>query len=306
MKLATYLSAIDDAEHVAVVADDVLHGLPGPASMIELLAGCRAAAEEASRTAYCDPFELVPIGSAQLRVPVPRPPYVRDFMAFEEHAVTTAKGAGREVHPVWYLQPVFYFTNPAAVKGPRDPVEISPCSAAFGYELEVAVVIGRPGADIAGKNAADHIAGYVLLCDWSARDLQQREMAAGLGPVKGKDSATSFGPYLVTPDELDHRLDLQMTATVNGTPYSAGRLSSLYWSFAQMVSYASRGTELRTGDVLGSGTVGSGSILDLRYQHGRDRYPWLAAGDVVMLSAQGLGIIETTVRAVRSPAALLG
>jgi 2-keto-4-pentenoate hydratase/2-oxohepta-3-ene-1,7-dioic acid hydratase in catechol pathway len=180
-------------------------------------------------------------------------------------------------------------------------VEIPPGSAAFDYELEVAVVIGRPGANIPVASAREHIAGYTILCDWSARDLQELEMRAGLGPAKGKDSATSLGPWLVTPDELEDRrhrngFDLAMTASVNGTPYSTGNLADLHWSFEQMISFASRGTELRTGDVIGSGTVGTGCILELSRVHGTETFPWLRPGDRVRLEVERLGSVESTIQ----------
>ncbi len=134
--------------------------------------------------------------------PVPRPPSIRDFMAFEEHVVTASAAIGLTVDPLWYAQPVFYFTNPAALRGAHDPVAISPGSAAFDYELEVAAVIGREGSDLTPEEAVEHIAGYTLFCDWSARDLQGEEMKLNLGPAKGKDSASSCGPWMLTPDEL--------------------------------------------------------------------------------------------------------
>ncbi|MDT7615713.1 MAG: hypothetical protein QOF00_3160 [Pseudonocardiales bacterium] len=284
MRWATYVSPLAGTERPALVVDGVLHGLRGDEQLIDLLDRLPAAAEQA----VADPLEVVPEAGVVLRAPVPVPPSIRDFMAFEEHVVTSMQAIGQELHPTWYEIPVFYFTNPAAVLGPHDAVEISPGSEMFDYELEVAAVIGTPGSDLDPADAASHIAGYTILCDWSARDLQMREMALGLGPAKGKDSATSLGPYLVTPDELGS-LDLAMTASVNGTPYSAGNLSDLYWSFAQLVAYASRGTRLVPGDVIGSGTVGTGCILELSRVHGTEKYPWLAAGDEVRLEVAGLG-----------------
>jgi 2-keto-4-pentenoate hydratase/2-oxohepta-3-ene-1,7-dioic acid hydratase in catechol pathway len=215
-------------------------------------------------------------------------------MAFEEHLVTSAAATGTSVPPVWYDQPVFYFSNPAAIKGPYDDVPMAPGTAQYDYELEVAAVIGRPGSDLTPADAESHIAGYVLFCDWSARDLQLKEMTIGLGPAKGKDTATSLGPFLVTPDELEARrsgngYDIPMTASVNGTTYSQGNWRDLFWSFGQMLAYASRGTELRTGDVIGSGTVGTGCILELSQVHGSDHYPWLKPGDRVELDIGPLG-----------------
>jgi 2-keto-4-pentenoate hydratase/2-oxohepta-3-ene-1,7-dioic acid hydratase in catechol pathway len=228
-------------------------------------------------------------------------------MAFEEHVVTSAKALGLGVDPLWYEIPVFYFTNPAAICGPADNVPIPPGSVAFDYELEVAAVIGTPGRDIPAHEAESHIAGYTVLCDWSARDLQEREMKLNLGPSKGKDSATSLGPVLVTPDELEpyrahHSYDLAMTASVNGRQYSNGNLSAIHWGFARFVEHASRGTELRTGDIIGSGTVGTGRILELSGTHGSGTYPWLAPGDVVTLAVEHLGQITAQVMPNNRPA----
>jgi 2-keto-4-pentenoate hydratase/2-oxohepta-3-ene-1,7-dioic acid hydratase in catechol pathway len=301
VRWATYHSPAAGAERPALLVDGALHGLRGDERLIDLLDRLPDAAERA----VADPLEIVPEADAVLRAPIPAPPSIRDFMAFEEHVVTSMQAIGQVLDPTWYEIPVFYFTNPAAVLGPRDDVAISPGSSMFDYELEVAAVIGTPGSDIDPAGAAAHIAGYTILCDWSARDLQMREMKLGLGPAKGKDSATSLGPYLVTPDELGD-LDLAMTASVNGTPYSAGRLSDLYWSFEQLIAYASRGTRLVPGDVIGSGTVGTGCILELSRVHGAERYPWLAAGDEVRLSVQGLGEQRARVTAGRAPIPLGG
>jgi 2-keto-4-pentenoate hydratase/2-oxohepta-3-ene-1,7-dioic acid hydratase in catechol pathway len=292
MRWVTYVSPADGGERTGVLRDGEIHGVSG--QLIDLLA-------HEGLAQVGDPVEIVPEADARLRAPVPFPPSIRDFMAFEEHVVTSMQAIGREVDPVWYEIPVFYFTNSAAVRGPRDPVEISPGSTAFDYELEVAAVIGRPGANIPVAAAREHIAGYSILCDWSARDLQELEMRAGLGPAKGKDTATSLGPWLVTPDELEGRrrgngFDLAMTASVNGTTYSTGNLADLFWSFEQMISFASRGTELRAGDVIGSGTVGSGCILELSRVRGTETFPWLHPGDRVRLEVQRLGSLESTIQ----------
>jgi 2-keto-4-pentenoate hydratase/2-oxohepta-3-ene-1,7-dioic acid hydratase in catechol pathway len=292
MRWVTYVSPRDGRERAGMLRDGAIHGVREP--LTELFA-------HKAPAPVVDTVEVVSEGDARLRAPVPSPPSIRDFMGFEEHVVTSMRAIGREVDPVWYEIPVFYFTNPAAVCGPRDPVEISPGSAAFDYELEVAAVIGRPGANIPVAAAREHIAGYTILCDWSARDLQELEMRVGLGPTKGKDSATSLGPWLVTPDELEDRrqgngFDLAMTASVNGTTYSSGNLADLHWSFEQMISFAARGTELRVGDVIGSGTVGSGCILELSRVHGTETFPWLRPGDRVRLEVERLGSLESTIQ----------
>jgi len=307
MKWATYASPTDGTDRVGVmVGAEILGAEPG-VSLIELLRRHGSDLSGAADLLVAAPTERIPLAGIELRAPIPVPPSIRDFMAFEYHAVNSNKAIGLELSKVWYEIPVFYFTNPAAIRGHRDSVAISPGSAMFDFELEVAAVIGRPGSDIAVADAGDHIAGFTIFCDWSARDLQMQEMQIGLGPAKGKDSATSLGPWLVTPDELAsartaNGYDLRMTATVNGKPYSSGTWADLYWSFEQMICYASRGTTLVPGDVIGSGTVGTGCILELSRVHGTQSYPWLQPGDEVVLTVEGLGSVETTVQAAREPA----
>jgi 2-keto-4-pentenoate hydratase/2-oxohepta-3-ene-1,7-dioic acid hydratase in catechol pathway len=299
MRWVRYVSPALGAERLGLVRDDVIHGLREPLSLLDLLsdeATMRAAAAEAVSSS----LEIVPFSDARLRSPVPAPPSIRDFMAFESHVANSRRRLGQEVDPDWYELPVFYFTNPAAVCGPRDDVAVSPGSSQFDYELEIAAIVGRPGSNLSPERAESHIAGYTVMCDWSARDLQMREMRQLLGPAKGKDSATSLGPVLVTPDELEPRrqgraYDLEMTASVNGVPYSRGNLADLYWSFGQMLAYASRGTRVEAGDVLGSGTVGTGCILELSGLHGVERYPWLRPGDEVRLEVEELGAITSTI-----------
>jgi fumarylacetoacetate (FAA) hydrolase len=214
----------------------------------------------------------------RLRAPIPRPPSVRDFYAFERHVQSARAQRGLEMAPEWYQIPVFYFSNPAAVSGPEDEVSFPPESTAWDYELEAAAIVGGDG----------RIAGFTVLNDWSARDLQKMEMAVGLGPAKGKDFATTLGPVLVTPDELGD-LRLEMVARVNGEERSRGNLGELHWSWDDLVAYAGRNTRLLPGDVLGSGTVGTGCILE----HGDGR--WLRPGDVVELEIEGIGVLRNTV-----------
>lgn len=296
MRWASYRSTVDDREHAGVVVDGRIHGVAG--TLIELLGGDGLAV--AGAEALSAPFEVVAWDDAVLLAPVPVPGSVRDFMSFESHVVTSMAAIGAQVDPIWYQQPVFYFSNPAAVRPPVGDVPISPGSQQFDFELEVAAVIGRAGSDIAPQDAERHIAGYTIMCDWSARDLQTREMRVGLGPAKGKDTATTLGPLLVTLDELEpfrtaSGYDLAMTVSVNGREYCRSSWETIYWTFPQMIAYASRGTELRPGDVIGSGTVGTGCILELGRVHGGDAYPWLAAGDLVEIEVEQLGWQRTHV-----------
>jgi 2-keto-4-pentenoate hydratase/2-oxohepta-3-ene-1,7-dioic acid hydratase in catechol pathway len=298
MRWVTYTAP--DAERVGLVVEDRVHAVRGVDRLLDLLGddGTRMAA--AADAATNDPLEVVELSTVELLAPVPVPPSIRDFMAFEEHVVNSRARVGATIDPDWYELPVFYFTNPAAVHGPGQEVAVPPGCTWFDYELEVAAVVGPGGSDLHPEEAESHIAGDTLLCDWSARDLQAREMRQRLGPAKGKDSATSLGPWLVTPDELADRrsgngFDLRMTATVNGRVYSDGNWSTVYWSFGQLLAYASRGTTLRPGDVFGSGTVGRGCILELSGLHGEEEYPWLRPGDEVTLAVERLGELRARI-----------
>ena len=302
MRWATYRSPADGQEHAALVLDGLLHALPAGEPLIDLVADSGRSLKAASQRALRSPFEVVAEDDVRLLAPVPRPPSFRDFMAFENHYVNTRRGLGLAVEPVFYEQPCFYFSNPAAVIGPDADVPMAPGSAQFDFELEVGVVIGHAGANLAPDEAEAHIAGYTILCDWSARDLQATETSFGTGPAKGKDTATSLGPYMVTPDELQpfrrgRGFDLKMTAKVNGVPYSAGNWSSIYWDVPQLIAFASRGTELRSGDVVGTGTVDTGSIMELAAVHGSERYPWLLPGDEVVLEVEQLGTVRGRIKA---------
>ena len=207
---------------------------------------------------------------------------------------------GLEMESDWYELPVFYFTNPAAIVGPFDEVPMPPGTRQLDYELEVAAVVGMDGSDLDPDEAERHLAGFCVMNDWSARDLQRREMRLSLGPAKGKDFATTLGPFLVTPDEIDpyrkdKAYDLAMTASVNGKEYSRASLADIYWSFGEMLAYASRGTRVVPGDVIGSGTCGTGCILELSLVHGEDAYPWLEPGDEVALDVEHLGRVVNRV-----------
>jgi 2-keto-4-pentenoate hydratase/2-oxohepta-3-ene-1,7-dioic acid hydratase in catechol pathway len=301
MRWSTYVSAADGREHVALSKDGALYALRDVSRLVDLLGeGFADRMADAAERAVRDPFEVVDEATARFRAPVPTPPSIRDFMAFEEHVRTSSRALGQEVNPIWYEIPLFYFTNPAATRGPNDDIPVAPGSQKFDYELEIAAVVGRAGADLDPAHAEARIAGYMVMCDWSARDLQESEMRGLLGPAKGKDTATSFSRYLVTPDELapyreGNAYGLDMAAQVNGRPYSRGRFSTIYWSFGQLLAYASRGTSLRPGDVIGSGTVGTGCILELSRVHGEQAYPWLKEGDEVRLEVQHVGLIDARI-----------
>jgi fumarylacetoacetate (FAA) hydrolase len=218
------------------------------------------------------------LDEVDLRPPVLKPPAVRDFYAFEQHVKTARAGRGLDVPEEWYRIPVFYFSNPNAMYGPGDEIPYPEGTNELDYELEVAAVIGAEG----------RIGGFTVMNDWSARDLQRAEMKVGLGPAKGKDFATSLGPVVVTPDEFDGSSAV-MIARVNGEERSRGNLADMHHSWEAIVAHAARNTELCPGDILGSGTVGTGCILEL----GDGR--WLQPGDVVELEVEGIGVLRNTV-----------
>jgi 2-keto-4-pentenoate hydratase/2-oxohepta-3-ene-1,7-dioic acid hydratase in catechol pathway len=251
--------------------------------------------------------EPVQLAGTRLLAPVVEPPSIRDFYAFEQHVRTARARRGLEMHPDWYELPVFYFANPAAVLGPGDPVAVPPRSAELDYELEVACVLGLAGENLRLQDADRMVAGFMVMNDWSARDVQRREMQLSLGPAKGKDFATSLGPVLVTtgefaPGGLREVPSAVMVARVNGVEWSRANLDGLWWSFAEMLAYASEAAPLRRGDVLGSGTCGTGCILELSLVHGAEKYPYLQPGDEVELEVSGLGVLANPVVAGRAAA----
>jgi fumarylacetoacetate (FAA) hydrolase len=242
-----------------------------------------------------------PLSKVQLRAPIGRPSSFRDFYAFEQHVKTARANRGAEMIPDWYDLAIFYFSNHNAIIGPYDSVKRPKASRSLDFELEIAAVIGKAGIDIPASEADSYIAGYMVMNDWSARDLQMKEMKMNLGPAKGKDFATTLGPYLVTPDELSaHKIDrgdkgslydLSMIGRINGEEKSRGNWKDMYFTFAQMIERASADVQLYPGDVIGSGTVGTGCLLELTKGQG----PWLLPGDVVELEIEGLGMISNKV-----------
>ncbi|MFC9287712.1 fumarylacetoacetate hydrolase family protein [Streptomyces sp. NPDC057052] len=290
---------------VAVVEDDgTLLPLPGVTSLTALLARTGGLpALLAAGAAALDVPSGPHVSEVRLLPPL-QPASVRDFVTFEEHVegVRRSVDGAAGVPEQWYAAPTFYFTNPHAIYGPGDGVPVPPGSAALDFELEVAAVIGREGRDLTPEQAREHIVGYTVLDDWSARDLQSAEMKVGLGPCKGKDTATALGPYLVTADELepyrdpDGFLRLALTAEINGEVVGEDLLSHMSWTFEEMTAYASRGTRVVPGDVLGSGTCGNGGCLAELWGRGGERNPPpLKAGDTVSLTVEGIGTLTNTV-----------
>jgi 2-keto-4-pentenoate hydratase/2-oxohepta-3-ene-1,7-dioic acid hydratase in catechol pathway len=299
MRFATWEA--DGRVSSGVVSDAGLHPLPDGTTVLDLVRAGLPAALDAGAAALEGP--AVPLDAVRLLPPLAAPT-VRDFVAFEEHVEGVRKGvegvAG--VPAEWYQAPTFYFTNPYALVGAHDDVAVPPGSKRFDFELEVAVVVGRDGASLSPEEARDHVFGYTVLNDWSARDLQGREMKVNLGPAKGKDSATTLGPWLVTADELEPFRDdegflgLDLRVSVNGTEVGQDLLSNMGWPFEELISYASRGTVVRAGDVLGSGTCGNGGCLaELWGTRGEAAPPPLQPGDVVEMTVEGIGTIRNRV-----------
>lgn len=233
-----------------------------------------------------------PLAAVKLAAPLPNPPSLRDFIAFEEHIAATSKKRGQPIPPEWYKFPVYYKGNHRTIIGPNEPLRWPLDTSKLDYELELACIIGRTGRDIPEHDALNYIAGYTIMNDFSARDIQFQEMACRLGPAKGKDFATALGPCLLTPEEIQDVGALTMTARVNGEEWSKGRFGTIHWSFSQMIAHVSRGETIYPGDVFGSGTVGGGCGLEL------DRY--LKPGDVVELEIQPIGVLRTQITSAGS------
>ncbi|MCH2675350.1 MAG: fumarylacetoacetate hydrolase family protein [Dehalococcoidia bacterium] len=238
----------------------------------------------------------LPLSGTKLLSPIVQPPTVRDFIVFEEHA--SSQGT-REPNEVWYRMPVFYFSNPLCIYGPDAEIPFPSASSQFDYELEIGCVIGKEGRDVPAADAMDHIAGFTLFNDWSSRDLQVDEMAFGLGPAKGKDTASSIGPWLVTTDEMlpylkDGRLDLRCQVRVNGQDWlKDGLAKDAYFSFADMIERASKDSRIVPGDIIGSGTVGGGSIREA-IRKGYEGARFLEPGDVVEHEVEVIGVLRGT------------
>ncbi len=266
-------------------------------TMVDFIRGGTAVWNESYARAKIPTDTAVMLKKCKLHAPI-IPRSLRDFYAFEEHVKTANANRGREVPKEWYEVPVFYYSNASAIYGTEEVIPYPSNSKALDYELEIACVIGKEGKDIPAEKAEEYIFGYMIFNDWSARDIQKQEMAVGLGPAKGKDFASSFGPYLVTSDELAEYhagrpgvYDLKMIARVNDKEYSRGNMKDMHWSFGDLIARASQDVTLYPGDVIASGTVGTGCLLELTKGEG----PWLQPGDVVELEIEHLGILRNVV-----------
>ncbi|MGV0835217.1 fumarylacetoacetate hydrolase family protein [Mycolicibacterium thermoresistibile] len=312
MRWTTFRTDDRDVDRVGVVSDDVIHALEDGVALIDLVARGADALRAVGAQALRAPASVVALTDARLLPPIPRPPAIRDCLCFLDHMrnCQQALGGDRVLKDVWYRIPAFYFANPSAVFGPHDDVPTAPGSAWQDFELEIAAVIGTGGADLTVEQAEQEIIGYTIFNDWSARDLQSLESQLGIGQAKGKDSGITLGPYLVTPDELEPhltegRLRLDATALVNGEVVGSGSTAGMDWTFAEVISYASRGVTLHPGEIFGSGTVPTCTLLEhLDMTDLANFRGWLNDGDEVTLRVQGLGETRQIVRHRPAPPAL--
>jgi 2-keto-4-pentenoate hydratase/2-oxohepta-3-ene-1,7-dioic acid hydratase in catechol pathway len=254
------------------------------------------------------------LADVQLLAPLPNPRSVRDYIGFEMHMLNASKSFGHTVGAAWYEMPIFYFTNHQAIYGPNDAIERPAKETKLDIELEIACIIGKKGKDIKAADAKPYIFGYTIFNDWTARAIQKVEMTIPLGPHKGKDFANAFGPCIVTADEMEQyvctvsatdfpeplkfpennheRFDIKMTSKINGETVCEGNYKTAHYNFAQMIERASENNvNLMPGDILGSGTVGWGSLIENNFTVHRPLEP----GDVVELEIEGIGVLRNTV-----------
>ncbi len=318
MKLCSYQAG--NAYRLGVLAGGLHHDLHGldnrlPSTMADFLRGgaeAMAAARAAVAALEGGTLGGSPLPDVRLVAPVPEPASCRDAYAFRQHVETSRRNRGVPMIPEFDAFPVFYFTNHRAIFGPGDIHCMPAHFQQLDFELEVAIVLNKRGKNIKATDADDYIAGYMVMNDLSARQLQMEEMKLSLGPAKGKDFATAIGPYLVTPDELEaYRVppqpghvgsayNLEMTCRVNGVEVSRGDFASMHWTFAEIIERVSYGVEVYPGDVIGSGTVGTGCFLELngtgKLQNPAYQAQWLQPGDTVELAVTGLGRLVNTVQ----------
>jgi 2-keto-4-pentenoate hydratase/2-oxohepta-3-ene-1,7-dioic acid hydratase in catechol pathway len=223
----------------------------------------------------------------KLRTPLPNPASLRDFFAFEQHVRMAFEKGGATVPAEWYRMPVYYKSGHHNLIGTDEEVPWPSFTRRFDYELELAAVVGKRGSDIPVDRAAEYIAGFTVMNDFSARDIQRQEMKVKLGPAKGKDWCTALGPWLVTSDETGDPYRLRMTARVNGELWSEGNSGAMYWKFEQMIAFLSKDDTIFPGDIIGSGTVGAGCGLEL------DR--WVGRGDAIELEIENIGVLRNRI-----------
>ncbi|MEU6139807.1 fumarylacetoacetate hydrolase family protein [Streptomyces sp. NPDC047081] len=297
MRFATY--EFQSEERAGAVRDGVIHPLPEGVTVLTLVEQGVLHAAGVEALQYTSDLT---VNQVRLLPPL-KPPSIRDFVGFEAHIEGVSKSLDglEHVPEEWYRAPNFYFTNPHAAYGAHDDIPVPAGCSVLDFELEVGAVIGLSGRDLTPEQAREHIVGYTVFNDWSARDLQKPEKNLGLGFSKGKDFANTLGPYLVTADEVEDRrdadgfLDLEMTVTLNGELIGRDTLANCSWTFEEMVAYAARDTWVRPGDVLGSGTCGWGALAEFWGRLGERTPPPLTPGDEVTLTVERLGSLSNRV-----------
>lgn len=313
MKLATVLWPDGDARPAAILSSGRLIDLarlpldarrgdrPSIATMLTLIEHWPIIREELVSKVYAfKPDETIPVDDVTLLAPIPLPPQIRDFSCFEQHVIGARAGFRRlagaapqsgpdEVLALWRSQPLYYKCNRFAVTGPDTTVQWPAASSVMDYELELAMIISKPGKNITAADAGGHVFGYTIFNDFTARDLQLHEMAGTLGPTKSKDfdRANAIGPWIVTSDELTDPGGLAMVARVNGEERSRGCSKDMHWTFEQLIEHASRDETLHVGEILGSGTVSGGCGLETSQ--------FLEDGDIVELEIEGIGVLRNRV-----------
>ena len=316
MKIVTY--KYNESTHLGLIVNEKIYSLNSIAgSMNDFLQmeeeGMRKAKELEERIKNANSnSEGILVSESELLAPVPNPPSCRDAYAFRQHVATARRNRGVDMIPEFDQFPIFYFTNHNAILGPTDDIICMPDHMQkLDFELEAAIVIGKKGRNIKAKDADDYIAGYLIMNDMSARALQMEEMRLNLGPAKGKDFCTIIGPYLVTKDELESKkvstadghdgntYSLNMKCWLNGKLLSEGNMKDMNWTFAEIVERCAYGADILPGDVIGSGTVGTGCLLELNGSHkleNPDYEPvWLKDGDIIEMEIEGLGKIKNKV-----------
>lgn len=312
MKLSTYTLKKSDKELIGLLNKDSLINLNvffGEISLIELIQ-LPDWKELIIKKIKLNNLTTHNLEDVKLLAPIPRPNSLRDAYAFRQHVETSRRNRGLEMIKEFDDFPVFYFSNHNAIFGPNDDIQCMPSHfEKLDYELEIAILIGKEGINVKSENAKEYIAGFMIMNDMSSRGLQMKEMKLNLGPAKGKDFASVLGPYLVTPDELSGNIineddngcnyDLQMTCSLNGKLLSKGNLKDMAWSFEKIIERVSYGATIYPGDIIGSGTVGTGCLLEIngtnKLKSSDFTEVWLKENDVVEMEIEKLGKITNKI-----------
>jgi fumarylacetoacetate (FAA) hydrolase len=312
MKLSTYTLKKSDKELIGLLNKDSLINLNvffGEISLLELIQ-LPDWKELIIKKTKLNNLTTHKLEEVKLLAPIPRPNSLRDAYAFRQHVETSRRNRGLEMIKEFDDFPVFYFSNHNAIFGPSDNIQCMPSHfEKLDYELEIAILIGKEGINVKTKNAKEYIAGFMIMNDMSSRGLQMKEMKLNLGPAKGKDFASVLGPYLVTPDELSENIinqddngcnyDLEMTCSVNGKLLSKGNLKDMAWSFEKIIERVSYGATIYPGDIIGSGTVGTGCLLEINGTNKLKSFDfteiWLKENDVVEMQIEKLGKITNKI-----------